>query len=208
MPNFRQTRNTYYNVQIEQIRSSELESLKVEEGAVIEVEGIIYIGINGVWEQLYLNVGQQLGWGRFDDTQYNAGSPYIFSTNTEFIIPNNAGSVLTAGVGADFYDGSKIRANFKNDTFLITVAFKAYIDSSNEHAEVYLYSAGTTPYSRVKNVIVFPKGNGIEHEYALTFQYYADSDLVLNGIDVRMKASTSGAIYDVIYFIQQVQRYG
>ncbi|MFY7936382.1 MAG: hypothetical protein ACOVOQ_03315, partial [Flavobacterium sp.] len=55
------------------------------------------------------------------------------------------------------------------------------------------------------DVITFPKGNNVEHTYAKTFQYYADADTVANGLNVKMQASHSGSIHDVIYFIQRTQ---
>lgn len=206
----RENKNTFYQVQIEQIALDNLQQLNVEEGAVIEVEGIIYIGINGEWKQLYLNVGEQLGWGRFDDDQYTSGSPYLFTTNTEFIVPNNASTILDINNGSSYYNKTtqRISADNKFDTYLITIAFKAYMDSNNEHLELYLDGGGSTPYTRVKDIILFPKGNGIEHQYAKTFQYYADIDVITNGLQVKMLPSTTGAIYDVIYFIQKVQNHG
>lgn len=206
----RENKNSFYKVQLDQITLSGLQSLTVEEGAIIEVEGVIYIGINGEWKQLYLNVGDQLGWGRFDDGQYTSGSPYLFSTNTEFIVPNNAATIVDINNGSSYYKGAtqKVSADNKFDTYLITIAFKCYLDSNNEHVELYLDSGGSTPYTRVKDIIVFPKGNGIEHQYAKTFQYYADNDMIANGLQVKMLPSTSGGIYEVIYFIQKVQSHG
>jgi hypothetical protein len=74
--------------------------------------------------------------------------------------------------------------------------------------ELYLEGGNVTPYDRVRNTIVFPKGNNVEHAYSTTFQYYADDDVILNGLTLKGLASHSGEIYEVIYFIQRTQRFG
>ena len=74
-----------------------------------------------------------------------------------------------------------------------------------KYFDIYLQGGNGTPYERVRDIIVFPKGNDVEHTYTKQFQYYSDSDVVTNGLSVKMLPSDSGEIYDVIYFIQRTQ---
>jgi hypothetical protein len=136
-------------------------------------------------------------------------SPYSFSTSP-FVIPNNSFNIINHSINSsiDYYNGTKIKCEFENDVYVITVAFKAKISNANGYMELYLEGGNGTPYDRVRNTIVFPKGNNVEHVYSTTFQYYADDDVILNGLTLKGLASHSGEIYEVIYFIQRTQRFG
>ena len=149
-----------------------------------------------------------LGWARYDDTQYTKASPFNFTT-TAFTVPNNKGFVIDTNINSeiDYYATNKLRAEFENDVYIVTIAFKASISNANGHIDIYLEGGNGTPYDRVRDVITFPKGANQEHTYAKTFQYYADEDVVTNGLSVKMLASHSGNIHDVIYFIQRTQNH-
>jgi hypothetical protein len=157
---------------------------------------------------LYDNVP---GWARYDDTQYTTLSPYNFSAETEFTIPNNAGNVINTHIHSTvpFYDGanSKVYAENENDVYIITVAFKAKLSNANGFVEMSMEGGNGTPYDRIKNTIVFPKGNDVEHSYAINFQYYADADVVANGLTLKLLPSHAGSIYEVIYFVQCTQKH-
>lgn len=150
-----------------------------------------------------------LGWARYDDTQYTSTSKYDFLSSTEFTIPNDAGSVIDTHKHSDidYYSNGKIYGEFENDVYILTVAFKASISNANGYIEIFLQGGNGTPYDRVRDIIVFPKGNDVEHSYTKQFQFYADDDVVTNGLTIKMLPSDNGSIYDVIYFIQRVQCY-
>jgi hypothetical protein len=149
-----------------------------------------------------------LGWARYDGTQYTIASPYAFTT-TEFVVPNNKGNVIDNHIHSDidYYKNNKLYAEFEADVYVLTIAFKAKIGNANGYVDLFLEGGNGTPYDRIRETITFPKGNDVEHSFAKTFQYYADEDVVTNGLEVKIKASHSGSIYDVIYFIQRTQNH-
>ena len=204
------TNNTAYKVHVQETTQTEVDNVNIEQGAMLVTNQALFMGFNGEQVRVYPpqsgNMG--LGWARYDDTQYTSASPYNFTT-TAFTIPNNKGFVIDTNINSaiDYYAGNKLRAEFENDVYIITIAFKAQISNANGHVDIYLEGGNGTPYDRVRDVITFPKGNNVEHTYAKTFQYYADEDVVTNGLSVKMKPSHSGHIHDVIYFIQRTQNH-
>lgn len=150
-----------------------------------------------------------LGWARYDDGQYTLASPYSFTGGVAFTVPNDANSVIDIHKHSsiDYYDGSKIYGEFENDVYILSIAFKSSISNANGYIELYLEGGNGTPYDRVRDIIVFPKGNNVEHSYTKTLQFYADDDVIVNGLTVKMLPSDNGQIHDVIYFIQRAQCY-
>lgn len=203
-------KNTAYKVHVEEVTQYEVDNVNIEQGAMLVTDESLFMGFNGEQVRVYPPQSDKmgLGWARYDDTQYDSNSPYAFTAN-DFIVPNNSGNIINSHIHSNtaFYYNDKLRAEFENDVFIITIAFKAKTGKANEHIELYLEGGGTTPYDRVKDVIIFPKGANVEHSFAKTFQYYADEDVVTNGLSIKMIPSTSGEIYDVIYFIQRTQNH-
>ena len=201
-------KNTSFRVHVQESTQEEVDDVNIEQGAMLVTDEALFMGFNGEQVRVYPpqsgNMG--LGWARYDDTQYTSASPYSFTT-TAFTIPNNKGNVIDTNINSaiDYYSGNKLRAEFENDVYIVTIAFKAKISNANGHVDIYLEGGNGTPYDRVRDIITFPKGNNVEHTYAKTFQYYADEDVVTNGLSVKMQASHSGSIHDVIYFIQRTQ---
>ena len=203
-------KNTSFKVHVQEATQNEVDDVNIEQGAMLVTDEALFMGFNGEQVRIYPpqsgNMG--LGWARYDDTQYTSASHFAFTT-TAFTIPNNKGNVIDTNINSaiDYYTGNKLRAEFENDVYIVTIAFKAQISNANGHVDIYLEGGNGTPYDRVRDVITFPKGNNVEHTYAKTFQYYADEDVVTNGLSVKMLASHSGNIHDVIYFIQRTQNH-
>jgi hypothetical protein len=201
-------KNTSFKVHVQEATQTEVDDVNIEQGAMLVTDEALFMGFNGAQVRVYppqsANMG--LGWARYDDTQYTSVSPFAFTT-TAFTVPNNKGFVIDTNINSaiDYYSGNKLRAEFENDVYIVTIAFKAKISNANGHVDIYLEGGNGTPYDRIRDTITFPKGNNVEHTYAKTFQYYADSDVVTNGLSVKIKASHSGSIHDVIYFIQRTQ---
>lgn len=203
------TKNTSFRVHVQESDLEQVNSVNVEQGAMLVTNEALYMGFNDEMVKVYpaQSSGLGLGWARYDDTQYTSASSYAFTTATEFIVPNNAGTVLNTYINSStaYYNGSKLFAENENDVYIITIAFKAKISNANGYIDIYLQGGNGTPYERVRDIIVFPKGNDVEHTYTKQFQYYSDSDVVTNGLSVKMLPSDNGEIYDVIYFIQRTQ---
>jgi hypothetical protein len=202
------TNNTAYKVHVQETTQTEVDNVNIEQGAMLVTDEALFMGFNGEQVRVYPPQSDKmgLGWARYDDTQYTSASPFAFTT-TAFTVPNNKGFVIDTNINSaiDYYSGNKLRSEFENDVYIVTIAFKAQISNANGYVDIYLEGGNGSPYDRVRDTITFPKGNDVEHVFAKTFQYYADEDVVTNGLSVKIKASHSGNIHDVIYFIQRTQ---
>ncbi len=203
-------KNTSFKVHVQEATQNEVDDVNIEQGAMLVTDESLFMGFNGEQVRVYPPQSDKmgLGWARYDDTQYTSVSPFAFTT-TAFTVPNNKGFVIDTNINSaiDYYAANKLRAEFENDVYIITIAFKAQISNANGHVDIYFEGGNGTPYERLRDTITFPKGNAVEHTYAKTFQYYADEDVVTNGLSVKMLASHSGTIHDVIYFIQRTQNH-
>ena len=203
-------KNTAFKVHVGNATQTEVDNVNIEQGAMLVTDESLFMGFNGEQVRVFPPQSDKmgLGWARYDDTQYTSESPYSFST-TAFIVPNNKGNVIDSHIhsGINYYADNKLKSEFENDVYIVTIAFKAQISNANGYIDLYLEGGNGTPYERVKDTITFPKGNNVEHTFAKTFQYYADEDVVTNGLSVKMLASDSGNIHDVIYFIQRTQNH-
>lgn len=204
-------RNTAYKVKVETVTSDEVSSVNIEQGGLLVTDEALFMGFNGEMVKVYPQTSESLGlgWARYDDTEYSSASSYAFTASTPFTIPNNALSKIETHIhsGISYYNGSKVFAEYANDVYILTIAFKSKITNANGYVELYLEGGNGTPYTRVSDMVVFPKGNNVEHTYTKQFQFYADSDVVTNGLSVKMLPSDDGEIYDVIYFIQRTQKH-
>lgn len=203
-------KNTAFKVHVGNATQTEVDNVNIEQGAMLVTDESLFMGFNGEQVRVFPPQSDKmgLGWARYDDTQYTSESPYSFTTDA-FLVPNNKGNVIDSHIHSniDFYNSNKVYAEFENDVYIITIAFKAQISNANGYIDLYLEGGNGTPYDRVRDTITFPKGNNVEHTFAKTFQFYADEDVVTNGLSVKMLASHSGTIYDVIYFIQRTQNH-
>ena len=203
-------KNTAFRVHVEEVSQLEVNNVNIEQGAMLVTDESLFMGFNNEQVRVYPPQSDKmgLGWARYDDTQYTSASPYSFTTTT-FLVLNNAGNVIDNHIHSDiaYYTNGKVRAEFENDVYIITIAFKAKISNANGHVDLFLEGGNGTPYDRIRDTITFPKGANTEHSFAKTFQYYADEDVVTNGLEVKMLPSHSGSIYDVIYFIQRTQNH-
>jgi hypothetical protein len=203
-------KNTAYRVHVEQATQSEVDNVNIEQGAMLVTNESLFMGFNNEQVRVYppQYYKMALGWARYDYTQYTSVSPKTFTT-TEFVVPNNKGNVIDNHIhsNVEYYANNKIKAENENDVYLITISFKAKISNANGYMDLFLEGGNGTPYDRIRDILVFPKGANNEHSYAKTFQYYADEDVITNGIEIKIKASHSGSIYDVIYFIQRTQNH-
>ena len=204
------SKNTSFRVHVQTATQTEVNDVNIEQGAMLVTDESLFMGFNSEQVRVYPPQSDKmgLGWARYDDTQYTSASPYLFTTDA-FVVPNNAGNVIDTHIHSDieYYSNNKIKSEFENDVYIITIAFKASISNANGYLDLYLEGGNGTPYDRIRDTVTFPKGNDVEHTFAKTFQFYADDDVVTNGLSIKMLASHSGNIHDVIYFIQRTQNH-
>jgi len=203
-PRPRTRSNSQYSVQMESLeREKRLESIP-EVGALVETTGSFYVGNGEEWIQFapVNNETLQIGWARYDDTEYTSGNPYLMTANTEFTLPNNGG-VTNDPYSLGMYSSPSFDLQ-AGSTYALTIAFKASMNTNNAHADLNFYCPSDADYSNIADVIVFPKGNGVEHVYSRSFNFYANENVANDGLQIKFNASHSGAIYDVIYFIEKL----
>ena len=179
----RSIRNSNYIEQIKEVSDVEFGNLVCEDGALVKLRSKIYVGLNGNWVQLVPMSAEtlNLGWERIDDTTNTVSNHFEFLANTEYKVPNDGLRLTKMGLSVYDAESQKFILDNVNNTFILTVAFKGHLNTSNGHIEMFLKSAGSTPFSRVADIFNFPKGNGIEHTYSRVFQFYADEEICTDG---------------------------
>jgi len=202
--------NSAYKVHVEHTDITEVNSVNIEDGAMLHTEGGLYMGHNGQNVVVYpQNVITVNGWVRYDDTEYTSSNKLSLADGVETVLPNNAGAIYRSHESIDFYNPStkKVTADRENDVYIITVVFRYSAANANQtYLSLHFEGGNGTPYDRVRNDIVFPRGNDVQHDFHQMFQYYADADFVTNGTDWKITANGGTAkIWDIIYFIQKTQ---
>ena len=100
------------------------------------------------------------------------------------VLNNNAGTVVRSSDDVDYYNGTtyKVLADQENELYMATVVFKFSSPNANQtFLRLQLEGGNGTPYERLGSDITLPKGNDVEHEFHIVFQYYADDEFVNNG---------------------------
>jgi len=203
-------KNTSYRVHVQDTTEAEVSSVNIENGAMLRTDSALYMGHNGENVVVYpQNVITVNGWARYDDTEYTSSNKLSLADGVEVVLPNNAGAIYRSHPSIDFYNSStqKITADRENDVYIATVVFRYSAANANQtYLSLHFEGGNGTPYDRIREDIVFPKGNDVQHDFHQIFQYYADADFVTNGTDWKITANGGTAkIWDIIYFIQKTQ---
>lgn len=204
------TKNTSYRVHVQDTTEAEVSSVNIENGAMLRTDSALYMGHNGENVVVYpQNVITVNGWARYDDTEYTSSNKLSLADGVEVVLPNNAGEIYRSHPSIDFYNSStqKITADRENDVYIATVVFRYSAANANQtYLSLHFEGGNGTPYDRIREDIVFPKGNDVQHDFHQIFQYYADADFVTNGTDWKITANGGTAkIWDIIYFVQKTQ---
>jgi len=150
---------------------------------------------------------QIAGWNRFDDDQYTSASPLEVFEGAPVVLPNDGVKFSDSYGSAVFYNpaASEILAINEDDTYIITVTFKA-VSSNAANTYMDLSMSGPAGYDRIFETLTFPKGNGVPQNFHRVYQYYADADFITNGAQLEIEVvGATVEVYDIIYFIQRVQ---
>ena len=206
-------KNTSYKVHAGTTTDAERLTYNIEDGAYVTTESGVWTVYNGEWVKLYpqTSAGTGLGWARYDDDQYTESGKLLLADGVETTLTNNGEVVIVSEAGINYYDTAtnKLLATTPKDVYIMTIVFNYSAPNANQtYLHLNLDNAGATPYSRLKQNIIFPKGNDVTHEYHGVFQYYVDQDFVDNGSSWKVTADGGSAeIWDIIFFIQKTQSY-
>ena len=206
-------KNTAYRVHVEDVEQSVVDNVNIENGAMLRTDSALYMGHNNQNVIVYpqnLGATQNLGWARYDDTEYDSNYKLTLEQDTEVVLSNNGGIVVRSHSSINFYDSStqKILGVNENDVYIFTVAFKASAANANQTFLEYNLE-GSGQISRVAGTIAYPKGNDAEHVENIMMQYYTDATFVADGVQLKVNSvGGDSLIWDVIYFIQRTQNAG
>jgi len=205
------SKNTAYRVHVEDVKQSVVDNVNIEDGAMLRTDDYLYMGHNNENVIVYPQTGAtNLGWARYDDTEYDSNYKLTLVEDTEVVLSNNGGNVVRSHSSINFYDSStqKVLGVNENDVYIFTVAFKASAANANQTFLEYNLE-GSGQISRVAGTIAYPKGNDAEHVENIMMQYYTDATFVADGVQLKVNSvGGDSLIWDVIYFIQRTQNAG
>lgn len=201
-------KNTSYRVHVQDTNQAEVDSVNIENGAMLRTDDALYMGHNGENVIVYPQGGvKSLGWCRYDDNNYTSSNKLSLTDLTEVTLTNNANTSYRSHSSIDFYDSttSKLVGENVNDVYMFTVIFKKSAANANQtHLDFRL--TGADGYDRINKVSGFYKGNDVEQNYHEVFQYYIDANALANGLTPKIQSHGGTAkIWDIIFFIQRTQ---
>jgi len=203
-------RHTRYEVYSDKMTTAERLSSEVRNGIVVydTDQESYYKVVNNVWVK-DSDGSTSKGWGRYDDTQWTSSNKLELLNGVSSVLSNNAGNVVRSSEDVNYYDGTtnKVLADKENELYIATVVFKYSSSNANQtFIRLQLEGGNGTPYERLGSDISIPKGNDVEHEFHMVFQYYVDYEFVNNGSQWKMTSNGGDAfIWDIIFFISKIQ---
>jgi len=203
-------RHTRYEVYSDKMTTAERLSSEVRNGIVVydTDQESYYKVVNNVCVK-DSDGSTSKGWGRYDDTQWTSSNKLELLNGVSSVLSNNAGNVVRSSEDVNYYDGTtnKVLADKENELYIATVVFKYSSSNANQtFIRLQLEGGNGTPYERLGSDISIPKGNDVEHEFHMVFQYYVDYEFVNNGSQWKMTSNGGDAfIWDIIFFISKIQ---
>ena len=204
------SKTTRYEVYCDRMTTAERLSSEIRNGVVVydTDQESFYKVVNNVWVK-DSDGSTSKGWGRYDDTQWTSSNKLALLDGVSVVLNNNAGNVVRSSEDIDYYNGTtnKVLADKENELYMATVVFKFSSPNANQtFLRLQLEGGNGTPYERLGADIAFPRGNDIEHEFHMVFQYYADDEFVNNGSQWKITPNGGGAlVWDIIFFISKIQ---
>ena len=203
-------RNTSYRVHVQDTNQAEVDSVNIENGAMLRTDDALYMGHNNNNVIVYPQGGvKSLGWARYLDTQYTDVSPLSLVTDTLTTLPNNAGTVIRSHSSIDFYQNgvnSKFYGQNLNDVYIVTVEFKASAPNANQtHLDLSIQNGGGN-IQNLEIALSYIKGNNVTQVFHTMFQYYIDQNFLDNGASLHIQSHGGvSSIWDIEYFVQRTQ---
>jgi len=200
--------NTSYRVHVQDTNQAEVDSVNIENGAMLRTSDALYMGHNSENVIVYPQGGiKSLGWCRYDDNEYTSSSKLALTDQTEVTLTNNGNTTFRSHSSIDFYNTTtdKLVGINENDVYMFTLVFKKSAANANQtHLDFRL--TGADGYDRINKVLAFYKGNDIEQNCHEVFQYYIDSNALANGLTPKIQSHGGSAkVWDIIFFIQRTQ---
>jgi hypothetical protein len=203
-------RNTSYRVHVQDTNQAEVDSVNIENGAMLRTDDALYMGHNNNNVIVYPQGGvKSLGWARYLDTQYTEASPLSLVTDTLTTLTNNAGTVIRSHSSIDFYQNgvnSKFYGQNLSDVYIVTVEFKASAPNANQtHLDLSIQNGGGN-IQNLEIALSYIKGNNVTQVFHTMFQYYIDQNFLDNGASLHIQSHGGvSSIWDIEYFVQRTQ---
>lgn len=204
------TKRTRYEVYSDRMTTAERLSSEVRNGIIVydTDQKSFYKVVNNVWVK-DSDGSTSKGWGRYDDTQWTSSNKLELLNGVSSVLSNNAGNIVRSSEDINYYNGTtnKVLADNENELYIATVVFKYSSSNANQtFLRLQLEGGNGTPYERLGSDISIPKGNDIEHEFHMVFQYYSDYEFVNSGSQWKIISTGGNAfIWDIIFFISKIQ---
>lgn len=148
------------------------------------------------------------GWGNYADTAYTSGSPFLVLADTDTALPNNKGATIETQKPSDvttFYDGSVITGR-NGDGILATIDAVLLPTSVGTTFVELWFDIGGDFDPLYKQIISFPKGNGVARSLNYTTAAFTLDTWQTNGATVYIRANGPLSVYDIRYVITRTHK--
>jgi len=151
--------NTSYRVHVQDTNQAEVDTVNIENGAMLRTSDALYMGHNSENVIVYPQGGiKSLGWCRYDDNEYTSSSKLALTDQTEVTLTNNGNTTFRSHSSIDFYNTTtdKLVGINENDVYMFTLVFKKSAANANQtHLDFRL--TGADGYDRINKVLAFTK---------------------------------------------------
>lgn len=205
-------KNTSYKVQVDVDTDEIRNSYNIEEGAYVTTESGVWTVYGGEWVKLYPQAGgeTELGWVRYQDTEYTSSNKLSLSDENPVLLSNNGGIKTKSDTSQEYFNTAtqKLIPSTLNDVYMISIEFKSSAhNTQNTHLDLWFENGG----GLLENLYVslgYYKGNNSTQTFHKVMQYYVDQDFIDNLADIKIQSHGGNAlVWDIQFFIQKTQSY-